>query len=137
MAPASSRSVMKLLKRLTTIANFMPRASRWPAKLFPVLFSILPPVLFLRPLDLLAPPGTGSTAGELCRALFQKSFRSFAHVFGGAAQPEERCSQEAACYLRHLHAVVNCLHSEFYRERGVGGDFLRQGFGGGHELRQG
>src|ERR1035441_3031269 len=38
MAPASRRSVTKLLNRLTTIANRSPAAVSWPSKTFDMLY---------------------------------------------------------------------------------------------------
>jgi len=46
---------------------------------------------------------------ELGGTLFEKRFRAFAHVFGGAADGKECGFEEEAFFLRHFHSVLDRL----------------------------
>src|SRR5258708_7758144 len=143
-AAASSRSVMKLLNRLTTIANRRPSAFSPPSNFcgssFPAISDFprtvrvalrvslaaecsfplfpLPHLLPLLPLELRLP-------------LLQKRLRSFMHVVRSATQPDPPRFDELAFFLGHLRSALDRFDDVFHRERRVGDNFLRQVFGSG------
>src|SRR5580698_9152451 len=77
---------------------------------------------------------SASASLEFCRPLFEEGAGALAHVFGGAADAEERCFEKQAFFERHVHAVLDRFHRVFHRERRVGDDFLCDGFGGGQKV---
>src|SRR6266849_4634097 len=128
-APARSRSVIKLLKRLTTMPKRKPAALSAPS-IFPgCIFSAIVnradpyfcPLLPLLPL-------------ELRRPLLQKCLRAFAHVFRRASHSEKRRLQEQPFLLRHFHAAFDRFHGEFHGQRPVGDNLLRHRFRGRNQL---
>src|SRR5437870_3532839 len=163
-APASSRSVMKLLNRLTTMPKRNPAPLNSPRISLCSIFALIsaprgPSGLPLCPVvrrhracgyALVSftnvevwHPGVSSGGCraplfplKLCRALLEKRSSTLAHIFGGAAKPEQRRFQEQPFFLRHLHAVLDGLHCVLHCEGGVGDDLFGQRFGGGHQLRR-
>src|SRR3984957_8997101 len=126
-APASSRSVMKLLKRLTTMPMRSPAALNWPR--VTCGFSVIVVYLVCS-----SSVSSASASLEFCRPLFEEGAGAFAHVFGGAADAEERCFEKQAFFERHVHAVLDCFHCVFHGEGRVGDDFPCDGFGGGQKF---
>src|ERR1700756_2905688 len=112
-AAASRRSVIKLLKRLTTIPKRKPEAVSSPWIDRGWSFSAIMAWL---------------SAFELRFPLLQESFCAFAHVFGCAGKSEEGRLQEQAFFLRRLDAALDRFHRVLHRNRRIGNDFLRHGF---------
>src|ERR1700676_21937 len=135
-AADSSRSVMKLLKRLTTIPNRNPTALSSPSidpgcnfvviqifctrqkrrrrAFYPLL--PLPHPLSLLPFELGLP-------------FFKKRLRSFPHVFRRAREAKERRLKKEALFLRHFDAALDRFDGVLHGQRRVGDYFL------GHALR--
>src|SRR6266403_1606530 len=136
-AAARSRSVIKLLKRLTTMPKRKPAALSSPL-IFPgcnfsaianprrSLFLSLFPLPHLLPL----------LPFELRWPLLQKRLRTFPHVFGRASHSEKRRFQEQPLFLRHFHAAFNRFHGEFHGEGPVGDNLFRHRFRGRNQLRR-
>src|SRR5260370_28732150 len=135
-AAERSRSVIKLLNRLTT----MPK--RNPAALSPP--SLLPGLSFSSILDLLRsffpfpyflyliyflPPF------ELRWSLLQKPSRAFAHVFRRARQSKKRRLEKKSFFLRHFYAALDRFHDVLHGQRPVGHDFLGHLFCRGNQFR--
>src|SRR5712671_1503209 len=120
-AAASRRSVMKLLKRLTTMPKRRPTAVSSPLIEVGCSFSAIRSSLF---------------AFEVRFPFFKECFGAFAHIFRGAGKPKQSRFQEQAFFLRHLDAALNSVHGVFHRERSIGDDFLGHGFGGGQQFRR-
>src|SRR6266581_699826 len=125
-AAARSRSVIKLLKRLTTTPKRKPAALKPP--------SIFPGCNF----SAIANPHRSRTQSftsllhllplfpfELRRPLLQKRRRAFTLVFRRAYQAEQRRFQEKSFFLWHLDSTLDRFHGVFHRKRRVGNDFLR------------
>src|ERR1700751_2127186 len=132
-APASSRSVMKLLKRLRTIPKQRPAALNCPR--VTCGFSVIVLYLVCASSILLRLASPASAPLKFCRPLFEKRTGAFAHVIGGAADTEERCFEKQPFFERHIHAVLDCFHRVFHGERRIGDDFLCVGFGGRQKFR--
>src|SRR5579859_1729106 len=113
-AAVRSRSVIKLLKRLTTIPNLYPLALSSP--------SILPGFSFSAIFD---PTRSLLPTGEFCRSLLQKRLCSLAHVFRRTRQTKERGLEEEAFFLRHFHTAFDGLHRVLHGHGRVCNDFLR------------
>src|SRR5437588_1052947 len=138
-AAVRSRSVMKLLNRLTTMpkrkpaalssplifpgCSFSPIAASAALLFFSFLFFPFLPLLLLLPF-------------ELCRPLLQKCLGAFAHVFRRASHSEKRRLQKQSFLLRHLHAAFDRLHGEFHGEWPVGNNLFRHRFCRGNQLRR-
>src|SRR5207302_2546001 len=138
-AAVRSRSVMKLLNRLTTMpkrkpaalssplifpgCSFSPIAASAALLFFSFLFFPFLPLLLLLPF-------------ELCRPLLQECLRAFAHVFRRASHSEKRGLQKQSLFLRHLHATFDCFHGEFHGDGPVGNNFFRHRFCRGNQLRR-
>src|SRR6266852_3041552 len=120
-AAASRRSVMKLLKRLTTMPKRRPDAVSSPLIKVGWSFSAITSSLF---------------AFEIGFPFFEESFSAFAHVFGSARKAKQCRFQEQSFFLRHLHATLDGFHGVFHRKRGIGDDFFGHGVGGGQKLRR-
>src|SRR5690348_13544770 len=119
-AAVRSRSVIKLLKRLTTIPNLYPLALSPPSILSGFIFSAI-----------FGPSRSFLPTGEFCRSLLQKRLRSLAHVLRRTRQTKERGFEEEAFFLRHFHTAFDRLHRVLHGHRRVCNDFLR------HRLRRG
>src|SRR5713226_6663252 len=134
-APARSRSVIKLLKRLTTMPKRKPAAlsapSIFPGCIFSAIVNRADPYFCpLLPLPHLLP----LLPLELRRPLLQKCLRAFAHVFRRASHSEKRRLQEQPFLLRHFHAAFDRFHGEFHGQRPVGDNLLRHRFRGRNQL---
>src|SRR5260370_21624450 len=126
---ARSRSVMKLLKRLTTTPKRKPAALK-PPSIFPgCTFSaiVIRAVPCSDPLPHLLP----LFPFKLRRPLLQKRRRAFTLVLRRTHQTEQRGFQEKPLFLWHLDSSFDRFHGVFHRERRVGDNFLR------HCLRRG
>src|SRR5580704_2723994 len=143
-APARSRSVMKLLKRLTTIPMRRPAALNCPRVtcgfsvivFYLVRASFVPlRLIYSSPRHRLCLASAPSAALKFCRPLFEEGAGAFAHVFGGAADAEKCGFEKQAFFERHVHSVLDCFHRVFHGERRVGDDFLCDGLGGGQKFR--
>src|SRR3954471_11433227 len=77
-----------------------------------------------------------SAALEPWRALFEESGRTFLLVLGCSTEAKIRSLEQQAFALACLGALVCRFERELDRDRGVGGDFLQNGFGARHELRR-
>src|SRR5438093_10923106 len=127
-AAARSRSVIKLLNRLTIIPKRRPTALNAPL-IFPGCnFSAIAGLCCSFPHPLLP--------FELRHPLLQKRFGSLAHIFGRASYAKQRRLQEQSFFLRHFHSTLDRFHGEFHRKRPVRDDFLRDRFCGGNQLRR-
>src|ERR1700726_3777384 len=96
MPPLNKRSVIKLLKRLTTIAKRKPLASSFGCVVVSDWRFL---AIFCKKYSLLS--------FELPRPLFQECFRSFAHVFRSARQAKKRGLQEQSFFLSHFHPALD------------------------------
>src|SRR5712671_1847779 len=114
-AAASRRSVMKLLKRLTTMPKRRPTAVSSPLMEAGCSFSAIRSSLF---------------AFEIRFPFFEESLGAFAHIFCSARKTKQCRFQEQPFFLRHLDAALNRFHRVFHRERSVGDNFFGHGFGG-------
>src|SRR6267154_824737 len=119
-AAASKRSVMKLLKRLTTMPKRRPTAVSSPLIKVGCSFSAIRSSLF---------------AFEVRFPFFEESFGAFAQIFRSARESKQCRFQEQAFFLRHLDTALNRFHGVLHRKRSIGDDFLGHGFGGGQKLR--
>src|SRR5882762_6950556 len=120
-AAASKRSVMKLLKRLTTIPKRRPDAVSSPLIEAGWSFSAIANSLF---------------AFEVRFPLFEESFGAFSHIFGGAGKPKQCCFQKQTLFLRHLDTALDSFDGVFHSKRSIGDDFFGHGLGGGQKLRR-
>src|SRR6267378_2000223 len=120
-AAASMRSVMKLLKRLTTMPKRRPTAVSSPLIEAGCSFSAIRSSLF---------------AFEVRFPFLEESFGAFAHIFRRAGKPKQSCFQKQAFFLRHLDAALDSFDGVLHRKRSIGDDFLGHGFGGGKKLRR-
>src|SRR5712671_5321007 len=120
-AAASRRSVMKLLKRLTTMPKRRPTAVSSPLMEAGCSFSAIRSSLF---------------AFEVRFPFLEESFGAFAHIFRGAGKPKQCRFQEQAFFLRHLDAALDGFHGVLHRKRSIGDDFFGHGLGGGQQLRR-
>ena len=113
-APASSLSVIKLLKRLTTMPKRMPEASKRAANFVGLevfghvaftlsSFSIFPVVATAA----LAPRHSLSLKPR--RPLLQKRLRALAHVLGRATQTEQRRLERQALLERQVRRCARWL----------------------------
>src|SRR5882762_5425397 len=108
-AAASKRSVMKLLKRLTTIPKRRPDAVSSPLIEAGWSFSAIANSLF---------------AFEVRFPLFEESFGAFAHIFRGARKAKQSRFQKQAFFLRHFDTTLDGFHCVFHRKRSIGDDFF-------------
>src|SRR5712672_2549186 len=120
-AAASRRSVMKLLKRLTTMPKRRPTAVSSPLMEAGCSFSAIRGSLF---------------AFEVRFPFLEESFGAFAHIFRGARKAKQCGFQEQAFFLRHLDAALDSFHGVFHRKRSIGDDFFGHRFGGGQQFRR-
>src|SRR5260221_5095730 len=104
-AAASRRSVMKLLKRLTTMPKRRPTAVSSPLIEAGCSFSAIRSSLF---------------AFEVRFPFFEESFGAFAHIFRGAREAKQCRFQEQPFFLRHLDAALDSFHCVFHRKRSIG-----------------
>src|SRR5258706_1671385 len=124
-AAARRRSVIKLLKRLTTTPKRKAAALSAPS-IFPGCnFSAI--VIRLLHLPHLLPLFTL----KLRRPLLQKRRRAFTLVLRRTHQSKQRGFQEKPLFLGHLDSSFDRFHGVFHREWRVGDNFLR------HCLRRG
>src|SRR5437879_8058482 len=126
-AAARSRSVMKLLKRLTTTPKRKPAALSAPS-IFPGCnFSVIanPHSAWFRSIHLLH-----LFPFELGRPLLQECPRPLAHVFRRTSHTKKCRLQKQSFFLCHFYAPFNCLHREFHVQRPVGDNLLRHCFRG-------
>src|SRR5580658_7692332 len=134
-AAARSRSVIKLLKRLTTIPKRNPAAVS-PPSIFPGYnFSAIGGLgrsLFQIHLFLLCP----LFPDKFRRPLLQKRLCPFTHVFGRTSQTKKGGFQEQSFLLRHFDAPLDRFHRVAHRNRRVGNDLLRQCLGRRQKLRR-
>src|SRR5712691_10176525 len=140
-AAARSRSVIKLLKRLTTTPKRKPAALK-PPSIFPgcnlsaiVTRTVscsdpLPHLLHLLHLSHLL----HSFTFKLRRPLFQKRRRAFTLVLRRTDQAEQGRLQKKPFLLWHLDSPFDRFHGVFHCERCVGNDFFRHRLRCGQEL---
>src|SRR5207245_7749364 len=127
-AAARSRSVIKLLNRLTIIPKRAPTALNAPL-IFPGCnFSAIAGLCCSFPHPLLP--------FELRRPLLQKRFGSLTHIFRRASYAKQRRLEEQSFFLRHFHAALDRFHGEFHRKRPVRNNFLRHRFFRRNQLRR-
>src|SRR4029077_14805613 len=143
-AAARSRSVIKLLNRLTTSAKRRPSPFSPPSNLCGSSFPAISPV----PLPLIEKCVSQSSSRspllllphslsfKLRRPLLQKCLCPFAHVFRRARQFKQRCFEKQSFFLRHLHATLDRFHDVLGGERRVRDDLFRQSFGCGQKFRR-
>src|SRR5689334_13896366 len=116
-AAASSRSVMKLLNRLTTIPKRKPAAlkppSIFPGCIFSAIANLCCPLLSLIPSPRLLP----SFPFELWCPFLQKRLRPFPHVFCCASHAKQRRFEEQSFFLWHFYAALDRFHGKFHRQR--------------------
>src|SRR5437667_2707297 len=127
-AAARSRSVIKLLNRLTIIPKRTPTALNAPL-IFPGCnFSAIASLCcsFSHPL----------LPFELRRPLLQKRFGSLTHIFSRASYAKQRRLQEQSFFQRHFHAALDRFHGKFHRKRPVRDNFLCQRFCRRNQLRR-
>src|SRR5712672_4231043 len=120
-AAVSKRSVMKLLKRLTTMPKRRPAAVSSPLMEAGCSFSAIRSSLF---------------ALEVRFPFFEESFGAFAHIFRSAREAKQSRFQKQAFFLRHLDAALDGFHGVLHRKRSIGDDFLGHCFSGGQKLRR-
>src|SRR5437762_2032786 len=134
-AAARSRSVIKLLNRLTTTPKRKPAALSSPPNFPGCNFSAIAlRVAPVSPSPLL--PLFPLSPFELRRPLFQKRLRAFAHVFCRASHAKKRGLEEETFFLRHFHAALDRFHGEFHGEGPVGDNLFRHCFRGRNQLRR-
>src|SRR5215472_9850556 len=71
------------------------------------------------------------------RPLLEESAGSFLHVGRRAAKSEQSGFEELPLRLRHFHAVIHGFHGKLHRQRAVGHDFARHGFGCSDQIFRG
>src|SRR5437879_535792 len=127
-AAARSRSVIKLLNRLTIIPKRTPTALNAPL-IFPGCnFSAIAGLCCSFPHPLLP--------FELRRPLLQKRFGSLTHIFRRASFAAQRRLQPQSGLLLRCHAALDRFHCQFHRKRTVRNNFLRHRFCRRTQLRR-
>src|SRR5258708_6011681 len=132
MVAARSRSVMKLLKRLTTTPKRKPAALKPPSILPGCNFSAI--VIRTVPCSDPLPHLLHLFTFKLRRPLLQKRRRAFTLVLRRTDQAEQGRLQKKPFLLWHLDSPFDRFHGVFHCERRVGNDFFRHGLCCGQEL---
>src|SRR5882762_10164992 len=126
-APDSNRSVMKLLKRLTTSAKRSPAAFALGRSCLGVNDSFIAEFRC---------HGLALLSMKLRRALFEERARAFPHVFRGGGNSEERRFEKLAFLQRHFDSALDRFHRELHGERRIGNDLFCQRLRRGQKLRR-
>src|ERR1019366_4130258 len=119
IAPVSSGSVTKLLKRLTTIAKRSPSALNSLSKVWLVASLIC---------------SNRSSACKYCSPFFQKCCRAFATVFRRGGQPKRHRFEAQPGIEPAIEPCVHRFHRQSHSERAIGDHFQGPLFRGCDQL---